>query len=72
VIVVGGPTGMVMPGATSIVGWMTVSDGGGGGGATGTPAYPPISVGLGKVSLDVPFSAPSIVDFQISDGSPEP
>ena len=39
-IVVGGPTGMVMPGATSIVGWMTVTAGGagGGGGAAGTPA----------------------------------
>jgi hypothetical protein len=38
VIVAGGPTGMVMPGATSIVGWMTDTDGGGGGGAAGTPA----------------------------------
>jgi hypothetical protein len=40
VIVVGGPTGMVMPGATSIVGWMTLTGGGagGGGGAAGTPA----------------------------------
>ena len=42
VMVVGGPTGMVMPGATSTVGWMTVSDGGGafggGGGGAGTPA----------------------------------
>ena len=28
--VVGGPNGMVMPGATSMVGWITVSDGGGG------------------------------------------
>ncbi|MBF4192241.1 hypothetical protein MHAEM_09371, partial [Mycolicibacterium phlei] len=48
---VGGPHGIVMPGAISSVGWMTVSDGGGGtsgddgggggGGACGTPAYPP-------------------------------
>ena len=30
--VVGGPSGIVMPGATSILGWMTVSLGGGGGG----------------------------------------
>jgi hypothetical protein len=42
-MVVGGPIGMVMPGATSTVGWMTVSDGGagalgGGGGGAGTPA----------------------------------
>jgi hypothetical protein len=30
---------MVIPGATSMVGWMTVSDGAfGGGGAAGTPA----------------------------------
>jgi hypothetical protein len=45
--VVGGPIGIVIPGATSIVGWMTVVDGGAGvvgvvgGGATcvcGTPA----------------------------------
>ena len=28
--VVGGPNGMVMPGATSMVGWITVSDGGAG------------------------------------------
>jgi hypothetical protein len=39
-MVLGGPTGMVIPGATSTVGWMTVTDGGatGGGGAAGTPA----------------------------------
>ena len=41
--VVGGPNGMVMPGATSMVGWITVSDGGagdagGGGGGAGGPA----------------------------------
>jgi len=31
---------MVIPGATSMLGWMTVTDGGvgGGGGAAGTPA----------------------------------
>jgi hypothetical protein len=41
VIVVGGPAGMVMPGAISIVGKMTVScgtSGGGGGAGGGTPA----------------------------------
>jgi len=46
VIVVGGPSGIVMPGATSILGWITVSLGGvalgggagGGGGGAGTPA----------------------------------
>jgi hypothetical protein len=43
-MVVGGPSGIVMPGATSMVGWITVSDGGAsvvgaaGGGAWGTPA----------------------------------
>jgi hypothetical protein len=41
--VVGGPNGIVMPGANSNVGWITVSDGGGGatgggGGAAGGPA----------------------------------
>src|SRR5271163_4344875 len=47
---------------------MTVICGGcgGGGGAAGTPAEPPISAGLGKDSLVVPLSAPSIVDFQMS------
>ena len=39
---VGGPNGMVMPGATSMVGWIIVSEGGagegGGGGAAGGPA----------------------------------
>lgn len=79
----GGPTGIVMPGATSTDGWITVSpggagtvdgvgDGGGGGGGAGTPAYPPISVGLGKVSFGVPFNESSIVDFQMSDGRVEP
>ena len=71
--VVGGPIGIVMPGATSIVGWMTViCGGGGGGGAAGAPADPPISAGLGKDSVVVPLSAPSIVAFQMSDGRPEP
>ena len=78
--VVGGPHGIVMPGATSRVGWMIVSDGGGrrrrggcgGGGACGTPATPPISSGFGNVSFSVSSSAPSIVDFQMSDGMPEP
>src|SRR5581483_405174 len=84
--VVGGPIGIVTPGATSIVGWMTVSPGvpgtddgaggadggGGGGGAAGTPAYPPISVGFGNVSFGVPYNELSIVDFQMSDGSVEP
>ena len=77
--VVGGPHGIVIPGASSIVGWITVSDGtggavgdGGGGGATGGPAYPPIAVGFGKVSLSVPSRAPSIVAFQMSEGSPDP
>ena len=45
---------------------------GGGGGAAGTPAEPPISVGLGNVSFVVPFRAPSIVAFQMSDGNPDP
>jgi hypothetical protein len=78
-MVVGGPNGIVMPGATWIVGWMTVVDGGGGvvgdgggGGACGTPAYPPISVGYGNESSSVSSSAPSIVAFQTSDGSPDP
>ena len=80
--VVGGPHGIVMPGAISSVGWITVSDGGGGigvsaggggaGAAAGGPAYPPISDGFGKVSLSVPSSAPSMVSFQMSDGRPEP
>jgi hypothetical protein len=70
---VGGPIGMVMPGATSIVGWMFVICGGaGGGGAAGTPADPPISVGLGKDSTVLPLSAPSMVAFQMSDGRPDP
>ncbi|AFE15051.1 Uncharacterised protein [Mycobacterium tuberculosis] len=40
VMVVGGPIGMVIPGAISTVGWMTVSEGGtsDGGGGGGTPA----------------------------------
>src|SRR5579875_2332012 len=68
---------MVMPGATSMDGWITFCDGGActrgaGGGATGAPAYPPISVGLGNDSLLVPLRAPSMVDFQMSDGRPEP
>ena len=84
-MVVGGPNGMVIPGAMTSVGWTTVSVGAPGGGpcgssgagglitgACGTPAYPPMAVGLGNYSLSVPFSAPSIVDFQMSDGSPEP
>ena len=72
-MVVGGPTGMVIPGATSTLGWITVSEGGGGGGgAAGTPAKPPMSVGLGKVSFCAPFRAPSMVDFQMSAGRPEP
>lgn len=41
-MVVGGPTGIVIPGTISTVGWMTVSAGGGasggGGGGAGTPA----------------------------------
>jgi len=44
VIVVGGPSGIVIPGATSMLGWITVSlggggtvdDGGGGGGGAGS------------------------------------
>jgi hypothetical protein len=80
VIVVGGPSGIVMPGATSILGWITVSLGGGalgagaggGGGGAGTPAYPPTSAGLGNDSMSVPLSAPSIVAFQMSEGMPEP
>jgi hypothetical protein len=58
---------------------MTVSDGiggavlvGGGGGACGTPAYPPISAGFGNDSLSVPLSAPSIVAFLRSVGRPDP
>ena len=79
VIVVGGPIGIVIPGATSILGWITVSvgggvvdEGGGGGGGAGTPAYPPTSAGLGNDSMSVPFRAPSIVAFQMSEGMPEP
>ena len=45
---------------------------GGGGGGAGTPAYPPTSAGLGKDSMSVPLSAPSIVAFHMSDGMPEP
>ena len=38
----------------------------------GTPACPPMGSGHGKLSQSDPFSAPSIVLFQMSAGTPEP
>ncbi len=38
----------------------------------GTPATPPIDPGSGNDSNSVPCSAPSIADFQMSEGRPEP
>ncbi len=55
-----------------VVGVCVVVLGGAGAEYAGTPACPAIGSGVGNFSTSVPWRAPSIVSFQMSDGRPDP
>lgn len=74
---VGGGGATVVDGGGAVVvrggGGAVAVEGAGAGLLTGTPRLSPLSgAALGNVSFGVPANAPSMVDFQMSEGSPEP